>query len=120
MGLGDGGGAIRRRGVTAMDVINAIAKVRFASAKPQRVHLTRGESCAVEMVCMEAGQAIHGIRGAWAYYVVTGTARVEAGDKNGELAAGQMAAAEGGETHSLANAGDGRLICLAIGPGNGR
>lgn len=99
-----------------MDVINAISKVRFASAKPQRVHLTRGESCVVEMICMEAGQAIHGIRGAWTYYVVTGAARVEAGTQKGDLSAGQMAAAGAEEPHSLANAGGGRLICLAIGP----
>jgi len=99
-----------------MDVINAIAKVRFASARPQRVHLVRGATCVVELICMEAGQAIQGIRGQWVYYVVMGSAAVRSGDETGELSAGQVAATDGAQPHGLSNAGEGRLVCLAVGP----
>jgi mannose-6-phosphate isomerase-like protein (cupin superfamily) len=70
----------------------------------------------IEMICMEAGQAIQGIRGPWAYYVVMGAAVVRSGGEAGELSAGQVVATDGAQPHGLSNAGEGRLVCLAVGP----
>ena len=98
-----------------MDVVNAIAKVRFASARPQRVHLARNDAYHVEMLCMEAGQETKVTDGPWIYYVVTGTAKVAAGAQSGELSPGQAVTTGSQEVHTVANAGDGRLVCLAIG-----
>lgn len=99
-----------------MDVVHAISKVRFATARPQRVRLSRNDAYVVEMLCMEAGQEIDATAGPWTYYVVMGTARLTAGASAGDVAAGQIAATEPDEHHTLANAGEGRLVCLAIAP----
>jgi len=99
-----------------METFNAISKVRFASARPQRVHLSKCDSFAVEMLCMEAGQDARVPAGPWAYYVVMGTATITSGKDSQSLAAGQMAATAAEETHTIANQGEGRLVCLAVGP----
>jgi uncharacterized cupin superfamily protein len=96
-----------------MDFVNAIAKARFASAKPQRVQLHRGSSILVEMLCLEGGQKVSQTEGDWAYYVVAGKAAVVCGGKTTELPAGQFAAALD-ESHSLQAMGEQRLICLAV------
>ena len=57
-----------------MELINARAKVRFNSARPQKVQLHAGQELCVEMLCLEAGQEHHGHGGRWVYYVVAGTA----------------------------------------------
>ncbi|MGB2821908.1 MAG: cupin domain-containing protein [Phycisphaerae bacterium] len=98
-----------------MDIVHAISKVRFATARPQCVHLTRNDSYLVDMLCMEAGQEAKTTSGAWAYYVVMGTARLTCAGGSAELSAGQMATAGPDETHTIANAGEGRLVCLAVG-----
>jgi len=98
-----------------MDIIPAISKVRFASARPQCVHLARNSSYVVDMLCMEAGQEAKITAGAWTYYVVMGTAKLTGAGGSSELSAGQMATTEADETHTLANAGEGRLVCLAVG-----
>ena len=98
-----------------MEVINAIAKARFASAKAQCVPLHKSGSQQTELLCMEPGQELKVSRGRWLYYVVKGRARVVAGDCDQELAAGQIAAAADGERHSVHNAGEQRLVCLAVG-----
>ena len=98
-----------------MDLIHAISKVRFASARPQRVHLTRNGSYLVELLCMEVGQQAKTTSGTWTYYVVAGTAKLTAGGQTCELTPGQAAATDADEVHAVANAGEGRLICLAIG-----
>jgi len=99
-----------------MDVMNAIAKVRFASARPQRVFLARNATYTVEMLCMEAGQETQGAGGPSTYYVVMGAARITTANGANELSAGQTAVTEPDEAHTLANAGEGRLVCLAVGP----
>jgi len=103
-----------------METVNAIAKVRFASARAQRVHLARNDTCLVEMLCMEPGQDVRLADGPWTYYVIKGTAKLAAGQASAELAAGQAAATGPAEAHTLANVGEGRLICLAIGASPGR
>jgi len=98
-----------------MDIVNAISKVRFASARPQRVHIARNDNYLVEVLCMEAGQETKVTDGPWTYYVVMGTARIAAGGRAGELSPGQTVTTGPEEVHALANAGEGRLVCLAIG-----
>ena len=98
-----------------MNIINAIAKVRFASAKPQRIQLQKSTGLIVDLLCMEAGQNISISSGQWAYYVVTGTAALTGGGQTTELSAGQLGLAEADEKHTIANAGEGRLVVLATG-----
>jgi len=98
-----------------MDLINAIAKVRFASAKPQRVQLHKGGSLLAELLCMEPGQETDGQAGQWTYYVVAGKAAITGAEGGGELPAGQLAAVSKGERHRIANVGEQRLICLVVG-----
>lgn len=99
-----------------MQVVNAVSRIRFASARPQRVRLSQCGSCAVEMLCMEAGQKAKVASGPWAYYVVMGTAQIAAGQEASSLSTGQLASTGPHEPHSVANAGEGRLVCLAFGP----
>jgi len=97
-----------------MDFINAIAKVRFGSAKPQRIHLARADRLRAEMLCMEPGQQVRVQSGQWLYYVITGTAALTAGGQSTELPAGQFAASTLDEEHVVATSGDRRLVCLVV------
>jgi mannose-6-phosphate isomerase-like protein (cupin superfamily) len=96
-----------------MEIVNAISKVRFASTGPQHIHLARGNSFRVDLLCMEVGQKSLPATGPCAYYVVAGSALVTA-VKPHQLPAGQLAELGPGEAHTIANAGQGRLICLVI------
>ena len=98
-----------------MEVVNAIAKVRFGSAKPQCVQIHKADSFRVEMVCMERGQEMKVESGQWMYYVITGTATLKSGGKSAEAPTGQLATAGPDEPHTLANPGERRLVCMAIG-----
>ncbi len=100
-----------------MDTVNAIAKARFASARPQRVQLHKDEAVTVEMLCLEPGQSIPVRQGRWSYYVIAGTAVVEAEDQQHQLQSGHVAVATAGERHTLTNVAETRLICLAVGCG---
>ena len=97
-----------------MNLVNAIAKVRFSSAKPQRVQLHKGETLQAELVCMEAGQQLKVSRGAWTYYVVMGSATLTVNGESSEVPTGQLAALDPAEPHVLSNRTERRLICLAI------
>ena len=97
-----------------MDLVNAIAKVRFSSAKPQRVQLHKGQTLLAELLCMEAGQDLKVSRGEWAYYVVMGSATLTANGKSSEVPTGQFAALGPAEPHVLSNKTERRLICLAL------
>jgi len=98
-----------------MEVINAIAKVRFGSARPQRVQLHTSDDLTAELLCLEAGHKLKITSGQWTYYVVAGNAAIDNGGKSTELPTGQFAATGKDEAHTIANAGEGRLICLAVG-----
>ena len=100
-----------------MDFVNAIAKVRFGTAKPQHVQLHKGEGLLVELLCMESGQELTVKSGEWAYYVVTGMAAMTCDGQVTQVPAGQSAAAASGEVHTIANAGEGRLVIVAVGHG---
>ena len=120
-----------------MKIVNAISKVRFASTEPQHIHLARGNSFRVDLLCMEVGQKDHPATGPCAYYVVAGSAMLTTGgsahstpsagsgqagsgqakltvSEPHQLPAGQLAELGPGEAHTIANAGQGRLICLMI------
>jgi len=99
-----------------MNTVNAIAKVRFSTAKPQRVQLHKGPGLLAEMLCMEAGQKLRMSAAEWIYYVVMGRVALTAGGRTTHLATGQFAACAANEAHTIANAGEGRLVCLAIAP----
>jgi len=97
-----------------MNTVNAIAKVRFSTAKPQRVQLHKGKGLAAEMLCMEAGQTSSMPAGEWIYYVVMGTAEITVGGRTTQVPTGQFAACAPDEAHTIANPGEGRVVCLAI------
>jgi len=98
-----------------MESVNAIAKVRFATVKPQRLQLHKGGGLVADLLCMEAGQEISVNAGQWTYYVVTGAASVTSGGRTFQLSVGELACSEPAETHTVANAGEGRLVVLATG-----
>ena len=100
-----------------MELVNAIAKARFSSAKAQRVGLCKGPRLRGSMLCLEPGQEAAGEKGQWAYYVVTGAARMVAGGKSMDISTGQLAVSDVDEPHVLSNTGENRLICLAFGQG---
>jgi mannose-6-phosphate isomerase-like protein (cupin superfamily) len=97
-----------------MNLVNAIAKVRFGSAKPQRIQLHKSEAMLAEILCMEPGQQLNVTAGEWTYYVVTGGATLTTDGKDSNLSTGQFAAVGPKEPHTLANAAEQRLVCLAV------
>ena len=97
-----------------MEIVNAISKVRFTSAKPQRAQLHKQRGLQVELLCMEPGQKVQAKCGQWTYYVITGKATVTAGKDKSAVPTGQLAAGAPDETHTIANTGEQRLVCLAI------
>ena len=103
-----------------MEIVPAIAKVRFASARPQQVPLADGSSYRVDLLCLEAGQETRRAPGDRCYYVLMGAARITVAARSAELATGQMALLAADEPHSLANGGESRLVCLAISPASSR
>ncbi len=98
-----------------MDIVNAIAKVRFGSAKPQRIVLHKGDSGPAELLCLESGQKVQVKSGQWCYYVITSKATLTTNGTTIELPMGQFAATEKDEPHTLSNDSEERLICLAFG-----
>lgn len=97
-----------------MNVLNAIAKVRFASTRPQRVQLAKEEKLAVELLCFEPDQSLDLQAGPRCYYVVTGRAALATGGQQTQLGTGEFAALRGAEPHTVANGGPDRLVCLAV------
>jgi len=98
-----------------MEIVNAIAKARFASVRAQCVQLHKGASLSSELLCMEPGQKLDVTSGRWLYYVVKGRARIDVDGVEGDLAPGQMAALELNEKHRITNIGEQRLICFTAG-----
>jgi quercetin dioxygenase-like cupin family protein len=98
-----------------MELVNAIGKVRFGSAKPQVVRLHKGKELTLELLCMEPGQEFKCPTDERAYYVITGAGRMSL-DRGAaqNLPAGQLAVTAGGQSHILSNPAEQRLICLVI------
>ncbi len=98
-----------------METTSAVARVRFASAKPQRIKVHNSGGLVTDILCLEPGQDIKVDRGQWRYYIVSGTATLVSGEQSEDLPMGQFAAMESGEKHRVSNRGEQRAICLAIG-----
>ncbi len=96
-----------------MDIVNAIAKVRFSSARPQRVQLYKFAGLACELICLEPGQELSS-EDKCAYYVIAGSGDVRAGKEGGPIAMGKLAACGNGGPHAVINSSEQRLICLAV------
>jgi len=94
-----------------MTPTNAIAKVRFSSAKPQRVHLAESGRLASELLCLESGQQMKIADPDTILYVILGAAAIEADDQNTSVQTGYLVAP--GAKFTLTNAGEQRLVCLA-------
>jgi len=96
-----------------MDMVNAIAKARFSSAKAQRVPLHKTSAMHTDLLCLEAGQALDiPDTGAWTYYVIAGTAAIGQ-QQDASLSQGHSICIEG--PHHLRNVDPRRLILLAVG-----
>ncbi len=93
-----------------MASVNAIAKVRFSSGKPQRVNLLALPGGAVDLLCLEPRQQFPVSGPAVALYVVTGTARLADAKGAIEATPGHLLSPQGDCT--LANATEQRLVCL--------
>lgn len=96
-----------------MDLVNAIAKVRFNSARPQRVQLGRSRQFACELVCLEPGQEVAGTQRC-SYYVVAGNGLVKTAAGPKDVTLGHFLCFEEGDSHILVNSSDQRMICLAV------
>jgi len=100
-----------------MNTVNAIAKVRFSATRPQRVQLHKDAALLAELLCMEAGQEIKVPAGEWVYYVAMGAAKVAGRDGQAkQIGTGHFAAFSAREAHTITNAGEGRLVCIAVSP----
>ncbi len=96
-----------------MDVINAIAKVRFSSARPQRVQLYKNAAFSCDLLCLEPGQE-YTDTGRCAYYVIAGNGELRAGKDTKPLSIGNLANCAPDESHVIINSSEQRLICLAV------
>lgn len=96
-----------------MNVLNAISKVRFSSARPQRVQLAKCPVFVCDLLCLEPQQEISGA-GRCTYYVIAGTGEVRSGRECSALTLGNFVCLGDEETHLLRNCSDQRLIALAI------
>ena len=97
-----------------MEIINAIAKARFASSQPQRVHLGTDAQLESALICMEPGQELVVGSARWVYYVVKGQARVCTSEGEADLVPGAFAGFAPGQKHTITNTGEQRLICFAV------
>jgi len=75
-----------------MDIINAIAKVRFNSARPQRVQLAKCDGTDCDLLCLEPGQELSA-KGPSAYYIITGSGQVKLKSESRDLAMGHSSTA---------------------------
>ena len=96
-----------------MDVLNAIAKVRFNSARPQRVQLFKCDEFVCELLCLEPGQELTAT-GRRAYYLIAGNGQMKAGQDAQAANLGHFVSCEEDETHTIVNSSEQRLICLAV------
>ena len=98
-----------------MDVINAIARVRFSSARAQRVQLYHGGGSACDLLCLEPEQDFSST-GQCSYYFIAGSGILKAGSSKKKVDMGNFAVCEKDEAHTLVNSSEQRLICLVISP----
>jgi len=97
---------------TSMVPVNAIGKVRFSSARGQRVHLIEADDVAADLLCLEKGQELSPGKAPAVLYVIAGTAAISQGGQQTRLPMGQVVRTDGACT--LVNIGEQRVICLAM------
>jgi mannose-6-phosphate isomerase-like protein (cupin superfamily) len=97
-----------------LETVNAIARVRFSSARPQVVQLHKPGVAHVELLCMEAGQKLTVDKTPVVYYVITGSASIASAGKTVVAAAGHTVSLDTNETHVVVSPPEGRLVCLMI------
>jgi len=96
-----------------MDIINAIAKVRFNSARPQRVQLSKCSGYTCDLLCLEPAQELPAASRC-VYYVIAGNGEIRAGETHKPLAMGCFVTCDEAESHTIANSSEQRLICLCV------
>ena len=96
-----------------MNVVNVISKVRFNSARPQRVNLEKSGGVICDLLCLEPGQENDGGQ-AWAYYVIAGSGQLKTSQGKSELVMGCLAVLDNGQAHAIVNGPEQRLICLVL------
>ncbi|MHC4716122.1 MAG: cupin domain-containing protein [Planctomycetota bacterium] len=96
-----------------MDITNAIAKVRFNSARPQRVQLAKCTGYICDLLCLEPGQELTAT-GECAYYIVAGNGNAKIKDETKDVEMGNFIHCPDGESHTLVNSSEQRLICLSV------
>ena len=96
-----------------MEIVNAIAKVRFNSARPKRVQLHKSAKFACALLCLEPGQELTAT-GRRAYYLIAGNGQMKAGKDAQAANLGHFVSCREGETHTIVNSSEQRLICLAL------
>jgi hypothetical protein len=94
-----------------MDIVNAIGKVRFNSARPQRVQLSKSGPLVSDVLCLEPGQRLSA-GGHCVYYIISGSGSIVSGPEKQALAMGGFACMDG--SHAIVNDSEQRLICLAV------
>lgn len=94
-----------------MNIVNAISKVRFNSARPQRVQLSKSGPLVSDVLCLEPGQKLS-VGGHCVYYVISGSGSIVCGQEKQPLAMGSFACLDG--SHAIVNDSEQRLICLAV------
>ena len=88
-----------------MELLNAIAKVRFSSARPQRVQLSKCPEYTVELLCLEPAQKLAG-SGPCAYYFIAGSGEVKTGKDKRPATLGNFVTCEADETHTVMNSSE--------------
>jgi len=101
--------------VCAMDHVNAIAKVRFNSARPQRVHLGKSDDFTCDLLCLEPGQE-HSATGRCAYYFIAANGVLKTGKEKKNVSMGHFVIFEKDEHHTIINTSEQRLIILVVYP----
>lgn len=96
-----------------MNILNVISKVRFNSARPQRIHLEKCGKVSCELLCLEPGQENVAEQNC-AYYVIAGSGQIKTGQGPGAINPGCLVSAEDGKGHTIVNNSDQRLICLVV------
>ncbi|HEV2198436.1 MAG TPA: cupin domain-containing protein [Bryobacteraceae bacterium] len=100
-----------------MFIKNLSGLARFSSEKMGKADLARGEKLFAGLNCFEPGQehAAHTHAGQDKLYVIlTGEAEVRVGDESAMLIQGDAAFAPSGVVHSIRNAGETRLVVMAV------
>jgi uncharacterized cupin superfamily protein len=96
-----------------MNVVNVISKVRFNSARPQRVNLEKSGGLVCDLLCLEPGQENAGGQ-ACAYYVIAGSGQLKTSQGKSDLVMGTLAVIDSGQAHTIVNSLEQRLICLLL------